>query len=533
MSSNFNTSGGVSSLSQLKDLDISSKNDGDFLQYDATAGKFKAKPLSLPQTVLGLRIADYPRLSSETDDTGRFQRAFTDLTAAGGGNLFIGAETLTVAPDTLSIPSNVNVEGLGSVSVINMTATGGTFFYITGASYIKVEHVKFTAPNSSILVFGVDVNSSDIALNNVVCENPWLISTINASYTDFTDESQLLKRLTIQNCILKGDGTASPPAMNISYCDGATVVGNNISFYGHGIQWWGGDSNPSTGQGAVSNPRWCRNLHIANNHVTDIIGGGGIWGSMGQYISITGNTIQRCGDVGIDLEGCFYATVQGNTVKDCDNGGITTFFYNRGIQIFGNVVTSSKTDLPVFRIYNSGYSVTTPQDNNDIAVFGNVFEGNGVLTKIYCDTVLNLVFTNNVCKNTKIFMSAGIQRSTFSENRIIFDVAAVSYVHFVELYCNIDKSTHIAKGNQILSLVTQPTSSIGLNFFEDNSISTSWVSSIEGNVINGFPTDLRVYGANAKAFYLIRGNILGTTISITGSPTVVSESNRKIDGTAI
>ena len=53
--------------------------------------------------------------------------------------------------------------------------------------------------------------------------------------------------------------------------------------------------------------------------------GGGIWGTDSENLSITGNTISDCADVGLDMEGGVNCVTSGNTVRNANNGELSWF----------------------------------------------------------------------------------------------------------------------------------------------------------------------------------------------------------------
>lgn len=85
------------------------------------------------------------------------------------------------------------------------------------------------------------------------------------------------------------------------------VTGNYLEYTSHGVQHW-----------------QCVGSTISDNVIRNV-NGGGIWGSDSTDVSINGNTVSDCGDVGIDLEGGLNCQVTGNTVRRCKNGELAWF----------------------------------------------------------------------------------------------------------------------------------------------------------------------------------------------------------------
>lgn len=118
----------------------------------------------------------------------------------------------------------------------------------------------------------------------------------------------------------------------------------------HGVEWWGGNA-AFDADGKPGAERKCQRFHVRNVTVRDATLGG-IWGAMGQDGVVEGCTVQRCGDVGLDAEGCRNVRFTNCTASDARNGGLATFFNSDGIVFENCTVTSSRSDWPLFRSYN-------------------------------------------------------------------------------------------------------------------------------------------------------------------------------------
>jgi parallel beta-helix repeat protein len=121
--------------------------------------------------------------------------------------------------------------------------------------------------------------------------------------------------------------------INAEYTGDGRISGNRVYAAKHGIQWWGGDG------GVDGQPQRQRDLTITGNIVSNVVGGG-IWGSCGANITVSGNNISGCGDVGIDYERSSGAAT-GNTVSDCVNGCLSIFYGGEGVTYSGNTVSQS------------------------------------------------------------------------------------------------------------------------------------------------------------------------------------------------
>lgn len=122
--------------------------------------------------------------------------------------------------------------------------------------------------------------------------------------------------------------------INLDVSSNGEVYGNAVVNALHGIQFWGGDASASSTIGISD-------IAIYGNRVADVTGG--IWGSLGKNIAVSGNTVKDCEDVGIDFEGCQNSSMTGNTVSNCHNGGLSLFFGSKHCVISGNTVENNAT----------------------------------------------------------------------------------------------------------------------------------------------------------------------------------------------
>lgn len=137
------------------------------------------------------------------------------------------------------------------------------------------------------------------------------------------------KKATITNIQVTGCGAKGVDqfqGINIVTSQDVQVTGCRITKAQHGIQWWGDDTNG-----------WCENLRITGNRVRQV-DGGGIWGNKGRNVTVTNNTTEVCGDVGIDFEHSQNCSATGNTVRDCKNYALAIFYGSERITFTNNKV---------------------------------------------------------------------------------------------------------------------------------------------------------------------------------------------------
>lgn len=131
----------------------------------------------------------------------------------------------------------------------------------------------------------------------------------------------------------------------------------------HGIQFWNNWEGERRGG----------DLLYENNTVIDI-GNGGIWGSGGTNVIMRNNTVDNCGDVGLDMEYVKTGEIYQNTVMRCANGGISCFMTCDGVKIYNNRIYNNR---PVYGVNdymagiwltyeNSKYAYDTGNKNIDI-----------------------------------------------------------------------------------------------------------------------------------------------------------------------
>lgn len=129
------------------------------------------------------------------------------------------------------------------------------------------------------------------------------------------------------------------------------VIGSSYKNVEHGVAWWGGNSALDA-DGMPQNERKCGNFKIADVDVDGSPGGGGIWGSMGIDGEIVNCRVYRCGDVGIDPEGCTNVFVRGCHAEDCGNANYSMFFACSNVWFLNCTSISKAEGATLFQTYN-------------------------------------------------------------------------------------------------------------------------------------------------------------------------------------
>jgi hypothetical protein len=451
-----------------------------------------------------------------------------------------------LAPTTwnagIQVQNGNSVVGEGCATLITLSfPSPGPFISGKSTYNLKVSNLCAQAPRESpgsVLVKvdeGQEVEVTGCHTNNI------RLSELNSS-----SDIKLIGNTAFSN---RSDGP-SGAAVNITFTQGVVANDNFIQGFVHGFQWWGGDANPKTGQGAVTNKRGARDLSFIGNKITDV-GGGGIWGSMGEGVVASGNIIETCGDVCLDSEGSNSVVFSNNYVKDGANGAIATFYYNRDVLITGNTVVSSSWDKPLLRTYTTGQ--TAPYDR-DTQVVGNHFTCLDT-TPCFISSTSGLperfVFKDNTLRNVTVFLSDANPKHivVISGNDFLFDVVATRVHGAIWAgrtyslspgdpgYCDISNNT-------VRSNVEQPPGSAAIFVYQDDP-KIAPLTVVEGNRLVGlhpFPVDISVEGGSKNPsvtpVFLIRNNLMGAGVfsrldQASPRSTVKLEGNYRMDLSSI
>lgn len=156
----------------------------------------------------------------------------------------------------------------------------------------------------------------------------------------------------------------------IAYCSDFTIKGCRYRNVSHGIQWWGGDSDPSK-DGDLSKPRKCGPGAISGISVSNAEGAS-VWGSMGRDIIVADCNGNDAGDVGFDSEGGVNITFQRCTQMNAKAGCFAAFFENENIRFLDCIANQSSASQPVFRTYGTAAG-DTRIGSRSITVIGGRF----------------------------------------------------------------------------------------------------------------------------------------------------------------
>ncbi|MEH6865766.1 right-handed parallel beta-helix repeat-containing protein [Priestia megaterium] len=476
-------------------------------------------------------VKDY-HLDSDKNEGIAISRALSEAKKLGRGVVILEDKQYIVSFKDQNISSNVTLLAGGEKSEITSTVNG-SLFKANGQKNIKIKGIKFNGrDNNSVVLQTNTINGleiSDCEIQGMRLLKTELPTGIN--YSNMTEDF-LNKNINIRRNIGVGSDKKLPGAfIDLRYVENVKVLGNNITNYQHGIEWWGGDANPSK-NGALNNPRWANNISITKNTI-DEIGLGGIWGSMGRNIRITNkNRVTNCGDVGIDVEGTISAKILNNYVKNCKNGCITTFFQNQNITISKNVIESDVDKQYLFKIYNS-----SNKDNDSITFIDNKLShvGDGI-GYAGGEQVKSIDFLNNSLKNVAInFYSVNYEKIDIKDNNILFNQLYSNEFNAVFVKGLIKNGIATIERNKIVSDVLQPVNSRGVHVIL-NDYNSSTKAVIRNNEIRGFPTDIEVNSNSANQGItnelVMENNVMANKNFAVpnGKLRVTLDGNRDIDG---
>jgi parallel beta-helix repeat protein len=168
----------------------------------------------------------------------------------------------------------------------------------------------------------------------------------------------------------------------------------------HGIQFWGNWQNTIQSE----------DLIFSGNHVRDG-GAGALWGSGARRVIVSGNIVDGCRDVGLDLEMCDDSVISGNTVRRPEVAGISLFVACNNVSITGNTVINDRPFPPEAANANwwvrAGIWLTAPnretfpndRGHRNIAIVGNTIHCLGDLPR-------RAIWVGSEAKNVRIESNA-------------------------------------------------------------------------------------------------------------------------------
>jgi hypothetical protein len=281
-----------------------------------------ARPPFRQQDGIGALRPPVPTGVAATDTT-NLQAA---ITANTGGRVVISGGDYSV--NGLTVPDDTTVVMQGAtLTEARTTGTGGTLLLRTGATLRGGTIVGNRAAGHDGPAIEMGTRSS---VADVTISQAGAAGILARLVTDYS----------IANCDIRDcDGQG----ISLDVADRGRIQSCHVDSAQHGIQWWGGDSASSSTIGMAD-------VTIVGCTVRNVIGG--IWGSLGTRVTVSGCIVDTCSDVGIDFEGCSYSTTTGCVVRNAANAGLAVF-HGSSFITFSSCVVSQDTAAPAFKAFGT------------------------------------------------------------------------------------------------------------------------------------------------------------------------------------
>lgn len=460
--------------------------------------------------------------------------------------LYLPAGTYVLSAP-VTVPSNVILWGDGDKTILKQQSVTAPAF-LTGASTdtvrlrnVEVSGIRFAGPPSRTMKTQQNALTFSTVEGLLVrnCSAQYcglLVTTMyRGGYGDVKSEDILSKQVrAVYNDVEATAADFSPTTgMNLSYTVDADVSHNTIMYYVHGIMWWGGDSNPAV-DGPYANPRWVRRVLIADNKIAHI-GGGGIWGSNGAFITITHNYVRDCGDLGIDFEGCFDSIADSNTVVDGHNGGLASFVATANLTFSHNDVTSTNPAWLLFRLDNSTHDASNVQN---MVVSGNRFHATTGIGKMSDASgpgdlkVIGNTFTNVSIDLTRTQTGAQEIGPTITGNTLTFDADTPDALTAIDLA--YEYGNCVISGNTIRYAGASQANKTGIKVRK--LLTRPGQITISGNTVTGFgAADISVTGLTGSAATINSNTVQPGIINVVTASglTAIGNGNKDPAGAAV
>jgi hypothetical protein len=446
------------------------------------------------------------------------------LTAAAAAYLALYLPAGTYLTDTLTLRDNAYI----------LAAPGAVLFGKSGTLVDNNHPVLAIGSNTRVDGLTIDGNAASRVNDADGGVPPACFRMANASSVD-------LHAVNAYNCA--GDGVtvqsttnyviessqvsdAGNGAIDIVASNIGRVSNSNVQNSGGGIVWWGGNS------GSLNATPGLSDLTIEGNVVQNI-GSGCIWGSDGDSVTVSANTVANCGDVGIDFEGTNDSSATGNTVGWTKNGGITFFYASSNLTVSGNTINSPQGSGPGIGFYDDGQcgapnnSTFCPASTN-IAVSGNSITTDGAYA-IVTDGTNNPAGANNnitIANNTITATSTAINLADVNYASVEGNFVTVSGPTAID----IGGSNYITIAGNIITTVSDTSTGFGNRGgiympWTNNAWPTQY-NDIHGNTISGFEISIEddCWGNVASGDLIENNRVSGMIVQWTGGTGVISDN---------
>jgi hypothetical protein len=434
------------------------------------------------------------------DSTAAFERAFVS-----SDRVTVPAGRYRLSAGVLFLPLGAEIE-LSLGALVRFAATSAQF--TSERNYVfmplgrnRIRGGQFFCASDYGTVVWVHGGVSDITVERVSAVGATLLTGNSSGVPAGRDNYRKVtranspSRLQVINCRATATTVKTVAAgIGCNYVRDALYTGNTVHGYNHGITWWGGNSGYSRDGLPFTNPRKTQRITIQGNFVYDVVQGG-IWGSMGENISVIDNMVVDAGDTGIDFEGDSASVASGNTVrvtgaKRC-NVCISTFFTVNDVAFRRNTIETAKATIPLYGHYNASNNNTY---SRAVSLIENRFictDPGGEAGRVMVNSAIHdIEFSKNEFLNCVLDASGlGLHNTSIIDNRFRFTsvTTRVRAIH-VAAYDDAstgDPGTAIVRDNDIRGKLRMAAGSTGIDIAQTGGARS--VYRVQENRITEFP----------------------------------------------
>ncbi len=418
---------------------------------------------------------------------------------------------------------------------------GRAIFNGISKNNIRIHGFNFVGPNSETTAINA-VSCNDVTVENnstknvgmfsckpVKAPNPFISNDVSGTYALVTDDADYCHNIKVVKNTVKGDGTGvlggpfKVAAVLLNYAKGFTVSNNFITGHKEGIQWWGGDGlNLAEGASSLAADRKCYDGTIVGNIVYNTVGG--IWGAMGNRITVNSNTVVGCKDVCIDFEACVDCSATGNTAADAANGVLTVIGLSGCITFENNICTLNGSNN--FDVIGGVYYEGAIGGLMHVGFINNTFRTTSGDTQAFIkvENCPFVTFHGNYLENVRLdmgtFSTALSQSQKITNNELVFTKGG-PFTFTALTFGGLTSGKAVASGNRIDQYSSSSTGQFGIRCFLNKAGQQSISVMASDNFVTGFGADLQIEAttpASGKHFLSYQGNIfnaLGGTLAST------------------
>lgn len=401
----------------------------------------------------------------------------------------------------------------------------------------QIRHYAVNARSvENLTVYGLKVLNMGCLVTHVVYDINGFDGTYDPVATAgvFSDDC-LSTNITVSHCDIDcgAYGEEGATGVYLQFLTNFLVEETNVRNAWQGIQFWGGDSAYDRG-GKPDNPCYAKN-GLIRNCTADNIGGGGVWGSMGQDILITNCTVNNCRDVGIDFEGCRDVTASYCKASNCGNGNYSTFMYCTGKVLF-SYCESIQENGYTQHFFNS--NATQKAANHDIT-FDHCTFTSDAMSWVNCQSAMtNFTFTNNTCINTVLNTSGrniyyvDIENNTFTMTNPLAEqrpAAIYAVVHFPDDFKPEGDSIKVVNNTVTTACAEEQYDGIVIAYSKRAGQCTAVC---ENNTVSGFARDIVLNGfpVAVNPFHVQCTNNTADSLITVNDVNCIASGNRTASG---